>query len=128
MDRRSFCTAISATTVLPWLARGATPYPGNPVRVIMPYAAGGGPDVQLRQAVPALSQALGQPIVVENKVGAGGVLGAVYAAQQPADGYTLLVGANTHLVQKAMKPELNFDPIADFAPVSNLAHRTSGKR
>lgn len=121
MDRRSFCAATSVAAALsPWTAL-AIAYPSSPVRIIMPYAAGGGPDVQLRQAGPVLGQVLGQPIMIENKVGAGGVLGAIYAAQQPADGYTLLMGSNTHLVQKAMKPEINFDPIADFAPVSNFA-------
>jgi tripartite-type tricarboxylate transporter receptor subunit TctC len=91
------------------------------VRIISPYAAGGGPDVQLRQAGPALGEALGQSIVIENKVGAAGVLAAQYVAQQPADGYTLLMGSNTHLLQKILQPSLKFDPIADFAPVSNLA-------
>jgi tripartite-type tricarboxylate transporter receptor subunit TctC len=77
--------------------------------------------VQLRQAAPALSEVLGQSVVIENKVGAGGVLAAQYVAQQQPNGYTLLLGSNTHIIQKAMDPSLKFDPIADFAPVSNLA-------
>ncbi|MCW5261434.1 tripartite tricarboxylate transporter substrate binding protein [Verminephrobacter eiseniae] len=124
MDRRSFCataSTVAAAAFFPWRVRATAPYPGKPIRVISPYAAGGGPDLLLRQVGPALGQALGQPIVIENKVGAGGVLAAIHAAQQPADGYLLLMGANTHLVQKAMQPELGFDPIADFAPVSNFA-------
>jgi len=118
MDRRSFCLAAVASATLP--ARAAA-YPDKPVRVISAYAAGGGPDVQLRQAGPALGAALGQPIVVENKVGAAGVLAAQYVAQQPPDGYTLLMGSNTHLIQKVLQPSLKFDPIADFAPIGNLA-------
>src|SRR6218665_531725 len=120
----SFCppaTTAASSSFFPWFVRAAAPPPGKPIRVISPYAAGGGPDLLLRQVGPALGQALGQPIVIENKVGAGGVLAAIHAAQQPADGYLLLMGANTHLVQKAMQPELGFDPIADFAPVSNFA-------
>jgi len=58
--------------------------------------------------------------VIENKVGAAGVLAAQYVAQQPADGYTCLLGSNTHLIQKLLQPGLRFDPIGDFAPVSNL--------
>ncbi|MDQ8018526.1 MAG: tripartite tricarboxylate transporter substrate-binding protein [Bordetella sp.] len=118
MDRRFFCLAAMASATLPTRAAA---YPDKPVRVISAYAAGGGPDVQLRQAGPALGAALGQPIVVENKVGAAGVLAAQYVAQQPPDGYTLLMGSNTHLIQKVLQPSLKFDPIADFAPIGNLA-------
>ncbi len=121
MDRRSFCAGASALALFPVLARAQAGYPTKPVRIISPYAAGGGPDVQLRQAGPALGDVLGQPIVIENKVGAGGVLAAQYVAQQPADGYTLLMGSNTHIIQKAIQPDLKFDPVTDFAPVSNLA-------
>ena len=121
MDRRNFCAAASALAFVSLGARAQPGYPTKPVRMISPYAAGGGPDVQLRQAGPSLGEVLGQPIVIENKVGAGGVLAAQYVAQQPADGYTLLMGSNTHIIQKAMQPDLKFDPVTDFAPVSNLA-------
>ena len=121
MDRRSFCRAASALALVPLAVRAADGFPGKPVRVISPYAAGGGPDVQLRQAGPALGEALGQSIVIENKVGAAGVLAAQYVAQAATDGYTLLMGSNTHLIQKILQPDLKFDPIADFVPVSNFA-------
>jgi tripartite-type tricarboxylate transporter receptor subunit TctC len=121
MDRRSFCWAASALALGPLAVRAADGFPSKPVRVISPYAAGGGPDVQLRQAGPALGEALGQSIVIENKVGAAGVLAAQYVAQAAPDGYTLLMGSNTHLIQKILQPELKFDPIADFVPVSNFA-------
>ena len=80
-----------------------------------------GPDVQLRQLAPALGEAFGQSVVIENKVGAGGVLAAQYAAAQPADGYTLLQGSSTHLVQKLMTPSLKFDPLTDFAFATNIS-------
>lgn len=119
MDRRSFMAAATLLAAPPLLhAQG---FPNKPIRVISPYAAGGGPDVQLRQAGPALGEALGQSIVIENKVGAGGVLAAQYVASQPADGYTYLLGSNTHLIQKILQPALRFDPLAEFSPVSNLA-------
>jgi tripartite-type tricarboxylate transporter receptor subunit TctC len=121
MDRRHFCLAASAFAAAPWAAHAADAFPTKPVRVISPYAAGGGPDVQLRQAGPTLGEALGQAIVIENKVGAAGVLAAQYVAQQAPDGYTLLMGSNTHLIQKILQPDLKFDPIADFVAVSNLA-------
>lgn len=96
-------------------------YPSRPVRLIIPYAAGGGPDVLVRKIGPRISELLGQPLVMENKVGAAGVLAAQYVAQQPPDGYTILMGSNTHLIQKALQPTLRFDPLADFAPISNMA-------
>ncbi|MBI3375891.1 MAG: tripartite tricarboxylate transporter substrate binding protein [Betaproteobacteria bacterium] len=96
-------------------------YPSKPVRIVIPYAAGGGPDVQARQFGVKLSELLGQTVVLENKVGAAGVLAAQYVAQSAADGYTVLLGSNTHLIQKHLKPDLSFDPIADFVPVSNMA-------
>jgi tripartite-type tricarboxylate transporter receptor subunit TctC len=121
VDRRSFLFAASAFALASTGARAADAYPSKPVRIISPYAAGGGPDVQLRQAGPVLGQVLGQSIVIENKVGAAGVLAAQYVAQAAPDGYTLLMGSNTHLIQKLLQPELHFDPLADFAPVSNCA-------
>lgn len=122
MDRRSFClTTFSAALMASTGARAADVFPSRPVRVIVPYAAGGGPDVQMRQIGLKLGEVLGQSIVVENKVGAAGVLAAQYVAQQPADGYTLLMGSNTHLIQKILVPTLKFEPLTEFLPVSNMA-------
>jgi tripartite-type tricarboxylate transporter receptor subunit TctC len=99
----------------------ADAYPVRPVKIISPYAAGGGPDVQLRQFGQPLGEALKQSVVIENKVGAGGVLAAQFVASAPADGYTLLMGSNTHLIQKSLQPNLKFDPVSDFIAVSNMA-------
>lgn len=119
MDRRSFCLSTCSAALLATTgARAADPFPNKPVRIIVPYAAGGGPDVLVRQLGPRLGETLGQPIVLENKVGAAGVLAAQFTAQAPADGYTLLLGSNSHLIQKIMQPSLKFDPIGDFLPVS----------
>lgn len=121
MQRRQLCLAAASGLAFAYTgARAADPFPFKPVRVISAYAAGGGPDVQLRQAGPVLGEQLHQSVVIENKVGYAGVLAAQYVAQQPADGYTLLMGSNTHLIQKILQPELKFDPLGDFAPVSNL--------
>ena len=122
MDRRYFCLgSLSAAALATTRAWAADPFPNKPVRVIVPYAAGGGPDIQVRQCGTKLGEALGQPLVIENKVGAAGFLAAQYVSQAPADGYTLLMGSNTHLIQKIMQPELRFDPLTEFVAVSNLA-------
>lgn len=121
MQRRQFLAAGLPFALAAAGVRATEAFPGRPVRVIVPYAAGGGPDVLLRQIAPRFGEALGQPVVAENKVGAAGVLAAQYVAQQPADGYTLLMGSNTHLIQKLLQPELKFDPLGEFVPVSNMA-------
>ncbi len=120
MQRRRFhtLTAISliATNSLKTLAQGV--FPSKPIKIIVPYAAGGGPDVLARKVAPALGEILGQPVVVENVVGAGGILAAQVAARAAPDGYTLLLGASTHITQKAMQPSVKFDPLKDFAPIT----------
>jgi len=95
----------------------ASGFPDRPVRLIVPYAAGGGPDVQARKLAEAVSRELGQPVVVENKVGAGGILAAEVVAQQPADGYTLMLGASTHITQKLLQPSVRFDPVTSFTHI-----------
>ena len=115
---KNLFTAILAAAALSCQAQE---FPVKPVHVVVPYAAGGGPDLQARQFAPKLAEALGGSVVVENKVGAAGVLAAQYVAQQKPDGYTLLLGSNTHLIQKMLQPDLKFDPIADLTPVSNMA-------
>ena len=121
MDRRQFCAAMSAIALPIGRAYAADGYPNRPVRVIVPYAAGGGPDVLMRQMAPAIGEALGQSIVVENRVGAAGVLAAQFVANAPPDGYTLLMGSSTHLILKILQPSLGFDPLKDFAFIGNMS-------
>lgn len=122
MKRRNFCLgALGASLMFKTSVHAAETYPSRSVRIVVPYAAGGGPDIMMRQFGPKLGAALGQTVVVENKVGAGGVLAAQYAAQANADGYTALMGSNSHLIQKALQPSLAFDPINDFVPVTVIA-------
>ena len=121
MDRRTFCMTTSLFGLMPMALHAADAYPVRPVKIISPYAAGGGPDVQLRQFSQPVGEALKQSVVIENKVGAGGVLAAQFVASAPADGYTLLMGSNTHLIQKSLQPNLKFDPVSDFIAVSNMA-------
>ena len=96
-------------------------YPAKPITLIVPTGAGGGTDVVARVMSKRLGELLGQPIVVENKAGAGGIIGTQFVAKSAPDGYTLLISSN----QIAMIPHLYkdspFDPIKDFAPITSLA-------
>lgn len=121
MDRRHFLIAGSSLGLAPFGAWANESFPNRPVKLISPYAPGGGPDVQLRQFAPYFRDVINQPVVVENKVGAAGVLAANFVAASNADGYTILLGSNTHLIQKLLRPSLNFEPMKDFVAVSNLA-------
>lgn len=121
MQRRHFLASSLPLVLASAGVRAAESFPNRPVRIVVPYAAGGGPDVLVRQIGPRLGEELGQPIVVENKVGAAGVLAAQIVAQQQPDGYNLLMGSNTHLIQKILQPALKFDPLNEFVAISNLA-------
>jgi len=100
------------------VAAFAQPYPSRPVKLVVPFAAGGGPDVEARRFAPKLAEALGGSVVVENRVGAAGIVAAEVVAQAPPDGYTLLMGSMSQIVQKILRPAAKFDPHASFAPVS----------
>jgi tripartite-type tricarboxylate transporter receptor subunit TctC len=98
----------------------AQDYPSRPLRIVIPAAPGGGPDLQVRQLGQKLAAILGQPVVAENKVGAGGALAAQAVAQAAPDGYTVLFASNIHLIQRLLAPAQAVDPIVEFAPVSNM--------
>lgn len=96
-------------------------YPVKPIRLLIPFAAGGGADVTTRPFVQRLSDNLGQPIVYENRGGAGGVLAGELVARAPSDGYTLLMGAVGVMAVTAHLTKMPFDPIKDFVPISKIA-------
>ena len=99
----------------------AQPWPNKPIRFIVPFAAGGVADVVTRAVTPKLSEALGQPIVVENKGGAGGTLGTSQGAKAPPDGYTFVVPAASHTTTPSLYTKLDFDPVKDFVAVTKIA-------
>jgi tripartite-type tricarboxylate transporter receptor subunit TctC len=101
-------------------AQSPTPaaYPGKPIRWIIPYAAGGSSDTRVRQLQPKLTEILGQPIIVDNKPGAGGVIGTDFIAKAPPDGYTLgMANFGPLAVSPSLVKSLPYDPLKDFAPV-----------
>jgi tripartite-type tricarboxylate transporter receptor subunit TctC len=101
----------------------AQPYPGKPIRIIVPYAAGGTSDILARQIGPKLTDAWGQPIIVENKPGANGNVGADFVAKSAPDGYTLLLTDLGGLVISAsVYPKLPFNPAQDFTPVLMVSY------
>jgi tripartite-type tricarboxylate transporter receptor subunit TctC len=101
------------------LAASAQPYPAKPVRLVVTFPAGGAADVLARTLTVKLADALGQPVVVDNRPGAGGNVGAEAVAKAPADGYTVLFGTNgTHGINPALYGKVPYDPVKDFAPVA----------
>ncbi len=99
----------------------AQSWPDRPIRVIVPFSAGGSNDLTARVIAEKLSQAFGQPVLVENRVGAGGSIGADAVAKSPPDGYTLLqASGSTHGGNSAVYKALPYDPVRDFAPISML--------
>ncbi len=100
----------------------AQPYPSKPIRIIVPFVPGGNVDITARTVAPALGDALGQPVVVENRPGAAGMVGAQAMMGSPADGYTLMMGSNSSLaVAPNLYPNWPYDPVKGIAPISNLA-------
>ena len=114
--------SAAALLGLPGLAQG---YPARPLRIVVPWPAGGLVDVAARQLGTRLQAALGQPVVVENRVGAGGSIGADVVAKAPADGHTLLFSTSALTINVAMQTKLPFDLLRDFEPVCLLAHAPS---
>ena len=104
--------AVLATTGL------AQDYPSRPVRVIVPFGAGGPADVTARQIGSILQESFGQPFVIENRTGAGGVIGTQEAAKSPPDGYTLLMMSNTQTANESLVPQRKYELMRDLAPIA----------
>ncbi|MCU4119644.1 tripartite tricarboxylate transporter substrate binding protein [Variovorax sp. N23] len=110
--------ALAAVALLPSLAI-AQSYPAKPIRIVVPFPPGGSTDLLARRIGEKLAAAWGQPVVVENRAGAGGTLGADYVVKSAPDGYTLLMGVTgSNAIAGALYPKLPYDVVKDFAPVS----------
>ena len=120
IPRRIVIAALGSAPILPLLAqRGLAAYPERPIRLIVPFAAGGNADIVGRITGDLISKALGRPVVVENRGGGGGSIGAEYVAHATPDGYTLLVGSNGPLtVEPFVHANVGYDPLKDFAAVA----------
>jgi tripartite-type tricarboxylate transporter receptor subunit TctC len=99
----------------------AEPWPTHPVRVIVPFPAGGPADTLARVIADKLTAAWGQPVVIENRAGAGGNIGAELAARAAPDGHTLLINPSNHVINASLYAKLPFDPLADFTPLTEMA-------
>jgi tripartite-type tricarboxylate transporter receptor subunit TctC len=124
--RRGFTLALAATvaagsfTALPAAAQQA--YPTKPITMVVPFSAGGTTDILARIVGDALRKELGQPILIDNRAGAGGNIGASLAAKAKPDGYTLFMGTvGTHAINASLYKKLPFDPIKDFQPLTRVA-------
>ena len=106
----------------PALAQGEASYPSKPIRVIVGFAAGGGNDLFARLVGQKLSENIGQPVIIENKAGAGGRIAVDYVKNQPADGYTVMVAASGQMaIAAAIYPKLAYHPTRDFVPLTMIA-------
>ncbi|MBP0493281.1 Bug family tripartite tricarboxylate transporter substrate binding protein [Pararoseomonas indoligenes] len=112
--------AIATSGTAPGTAR-AQAWPVKPVRIVVPFPPGGSTDVLARRLAERMSPALGQPVLVENRPGAGGTTGADYVSKSPPDGHTLLMGVTgSNAIAASLFPNLPYDPVAGFSPVSRV--------
>jgi tripartite-type tricarboxylate transporter receptor subunit TctC len=122
MNRRAALAASAAIALAASPSWAQSTWPNKPVRIVVPFAAGGTTDILARAVAPELSKAFGQQFIVDNRAGAGGNVGAEIVARAPNDGYTLLMGTvGTHGINRALYPKLPYDPIKDFVPITLVA-------
>ena len=124
-QRRTLLAAAAALPLNLALGRHALAqagWPNKPVRIVVPFAAGGTTDILARAIAPELQRVFGQPFVVDNKPGAGGNNGSAEVAKSAADGYTLLMGTvGTHAINPSLYPKMPYDAVKDFAPITLVA-------
>ena len=111
------CSACVAGLAAASPRRAAQDYPARPIKVIVPFSPGGAVDGPMRLIAQELGKRLGQPVIVENRPGAGAMIGSEAVAKSPPDGYTLLLASQTNAISATLYPKLAFDPVEDFAPI-----------
>jgi len=124
LHRRRLLTVLPALALLPLArpARAQIDQSVRTIRIVVPFAAGGVPDVVARVIAEPLSRILEKTVIVENRPGAGGTLGATAVARSPADGSTLFIGTSAFILNKALNPALPYDPVADFTSICEVAN------
>jgi len=126
MKERALLAALFLVTLAGTLPACAQEYPRKAIRLIVPFAPGGGNDTVARAIAQSAGASLGQPVVVDNRAGAGGMLGAELAARAPPDGYTLFLGGvGSHAINPNLHAKLPYDPVKDFAPITLIASAPS---
>jgi len=126
MKERALLAALFLVTLAGTLPACAQEYPRKAIRLIVPFAPGGGNDTVARAIAQSAGASLGQPMVVDNRAGAGGILGAELAAKSAPDGYTLFLGGvGSHAVNPNLHTRLPYDPVKDFAPITLIASAPS---
>jgi tripartite-type tricarboxylate transporter receptor subunit TctC len=124
LSRRTAVASVVATALLGssvWAQNGTASFPDKPVKIVVPFAPGAGTDAMGRLMAQKLGEVMGGSFVVENRTGASGAIGTQYVAQQPADGYTLLLVASPFTTVAASLSSAGYDPIKSFAPVGMIA-------
>src|SRR5262245_34459180 len=117
MKRRTLFACLLLAFAVP---AAADAFPSRPIKIVVPFGAGGVTDSAARITARALEKSLGQPVVVENKPGADGAIAAATVKNSPADGYTLFFATSSSLSTPLVMKAAGFDPIADFAPISTV--------
>jgi tripartite-type tricarboxylate transporter receptor subunit TctC len=123
-SRRRFLATAAAAGLLPTLA-WAQEYPARPIRIVVPYSAGGASDAPMRVIAQEMSRQMGQGIVIDNRPGQGAMLGCEAVAHAPPDGYTLVLASNPQAISASLYSKLTFDPIEDFAGISLFSREPS---
>ncbi|MGO4314142.1 Bug family tripartite tricarboxylate transporter substrate binding protein, partial [Pseudomonas sp. KB_15] len=114
--RRAWCALLAGAVAACSVAAHAETWPAKPITMVVPFPAGGGTDLVVRSIQPLLQRELGQPVVIDNRSGAGGTIGSGFVARAAADGYTVgVVTTSTHAVSVALYPKLAYNPAKDFA-------------
>jgi len=119
--RTALAWLFAATLALTVSAFAADPFPSKPVKILVPYAAGGAVDVLARTLAQSLSKSWGQQPVIENRAGAGGIVASQALVQSPADGYTLILVASGHPLNQFIYPKLPYDTFKDFTAITEVA-------
>lgn len=118
----SIFLVMALALLAPWAGVHAQAYPSKPIQLVIPFPPGGATDIVGRLVGKKLGERLGQPVVIENRAGAGTVIGAAFVAKAPADGYTLLISSgSTFTINPALNPKLPYDPIRSFEPIGQVA-------
>ena len=119
------CAGALVTAAASW-GWAAQPYPNKPVRMIIPFGAGGSTDVLVRIVATRMPEALGQQVVIDNRTGAGGLIGTDIAAKSNPDGYTLLATGSPHVIVPNLYKKVPFDVLKDFSPIMQIASQPYG--